>query len=255
MTAQTTESETDPKAKSTRTNGLSRTDEIPSEDRREDGWIELLSRVGVPKRHRGAYWESCRRYAGDEQKRVSLQKALSFAGKDGSTAGRVHATRSGTDVVCFSLLLMGDHGTGKTFLATATFKHLLWHTTGKSAIWSKFYEFIREVQSTYSAAATTTVRKVLGKYQNTPILLLDDVGDLTIEEQTEDRRRLLYEVLDKRNDKMLPTILTSNLSPTRFEDQFGERTLERVIEMAAMYRMEGRNYRQNPTDENPITDQ
>lgn len=141
---------------------------------------------------------------------------------------------------------MGDHGTGKTWLATATFKHLLWHSTGKSAIWTKFYDFIREVQSTYSPAAQTTVKRVLGRYQHTPILLLDDVGDLTVEEQTEDRRRLLYEVLDKRNDEMLPTLLTSNLSPKKFQEQFGERTLERVIEMAAMYRMEGRNFRQNP---------
>lgn len=209
----------------------------------------------MPKRHRKAYWDSCEVYRDDQAKRTAYEAALDFAGEEAGSLdelspGQIEVTREGADVTCFSLLLMGDHGTGKTFLATATFKHLLWHASGKSAIWSKFYDFIREVQSTYSAAATTTVQKVLGKYQNTPILLLDDVGDLTIEEQTEDRRRLLYEVLDKRNDKMLPTILTSNLSPARFEDQFGERTLERVIEMAAMYRMEGRNYRQNP-----ITDQ
>ena len=228
------------------TNGLSRTADVPSEDRRSDGWESTLERVGVPKRHREAYWPSCERFANDDRKRTPYRAALSFAGKDGTEAGRVEATRQGTDVTCFSLLLMGDHGTGKTWLATATFKHLLWHADDKSGIWTKFYDFIREVQSTYSAAAETTVRKVLGRYQHTPILLLDDVGDLTVEEQTEDRRRLLYEVLDKRNDEMLPTLLTSNLSPARFREQFGERTLERVIEMAAMYRMEGRNYRQNP---------
>jgi DNA replication protein DnaC len=94
------------------------------------------------------------------------------------------------------------------------------------------------------------VRNVLKRYQTTPILLLDDIGDLTINTQTDDRRRLLYEVLDKRNDEMLPTILTSNLSPKRFKEQFGERTLERVVEMAALYRMEGRNYRKEPITTN-----
>lgn len=197
----------------------------------------------MPPSFREAYWESCKRYTADAEKGDALAAAMKFAGKGESEPGRIETSRG---LTCFSLLLMGQHGTGKTWLATACFKHMLWQAENKSAIWSKFYDFIREVQSTYSAAAETTVRKVLGRYQNTPILMLDDVGDLTIEQQTDDRRRLLYEVLDKRNDKMLPTIMTSNLSPKQFREQFGERTLERVIEMAAMFRMEGRNYRKNP---------
>lgn len=226
--------------KTPKTNGRSQT------GRKQEGWEETLKRVGVPKRHREAYWESCDRYEHDDQKRTAYDAARSFSGKEGSEPGQITVTRQDARVDCFSILLMGDHGTGKTWLGTAAFKHMLWHADTTNAIWAKFYEFIREVQSTYSAAAQNTVRYVLRKYQGTPILLLDDVGNLTIEEQTEDRRRLLYEVLDKRNDKMLPTILTSNLSPSRFQEQFGERTLERVIEMAAMYRMEGRNYRKNP---------
>lgn len=198
----------------------------------------------MPPRHREAYWESCEAYRREDEKQTPYEAALCFAGKDDTEPGCIEER----GVERFALMLMGDYGTGKTYLATTIFKHLLWNRTKKSALWSKFYDFIREVQSTYSAAAETTVRKVLGKYQNASILLLDDVGDLTIEEQTQDRRRLLYEVLDTRNDKMLPTILTSNLSPSRFKKQFGERTLERVIEMAAMYRMEGRNYRKNPID-------
>lgn len=204
-----------------------------------------MGRVGIPARHRKAYWDTCEAYEGDPDKQTAYEAALAFAGRDGTTPGRI----DDRGVERFAIVLMGDYGTGKTWLATAAFKHLLWNRDQKSAIWSKFYDFIREVQSTYSAAAETTVRKVLGRYQNTPILLLDDVGDLTIEEQTQDRRRLLYEVLDKRNDKMLPTIMTSNLSPSRFKEQFGERTLERVIEMAAMYRMEGRNYRKQPIEQ------
>jgi DNA replication protein DnaC len=148
---------------------------------------------------------------------------------------------------------LGEYGTGKTFLATAIFKHMLWNADTNAAMWRKFYDFIREVQSSYSQAADETVRRVLRRYQSTPLLLLDDVGDLTIQEQTEDRRRLLYEVLDKRNDQMLPTILTSNLSPARFKEQFGERTLERVLEMAALYRMDGRNYRKQPLDQDPMS--
>lgn len=130
---------------------------------------------------------------------------------------------------------------------------MLWHADGNAAMWRKFYDFVREVQSTYSEAAEETVRRVLTRYQSTPLLLLDDVGDLTIDQQTDDRRRLLYEVLDKRNDNMLPTILTSNLSPAQFREQFGERTLERVLEMAALFNMNGRNYRKYPLDQDPVT--
>lgn len=218
-------------------------------DRKRKGWDKTLSNVGIPDRHRSAHFDLCGVYEGEAKKGEAWSAAQRFSGRDGTRPG--HIEQRG--LPRFAIGILGEYGTGKTFLATALLKHMLWNARTNAAMWRKFYDFIREVQSSYSQAAEETVRRVLKRYQSTPLLLLDDVGDLTIQEQTEDRRRLLYEVLDKRNDQMLPTILTSNLSPTRFKEQFGERTLERVLEMAALYRMDGRNYRKQPLDQDPMS--
>jgi DNA replication protein DnaC len=150
-----------------------------------------------------------------------------------------YVTQRGRDRFC--MLVTGGYGVGKTWLATAAFKELLWRSP--SGIWRKFHAFIREIQGCYSDGSSDRVDEVLRRYQRTPVLMLDDVGDLTVGTETDDRRRLLYEVLDVRNDYLLPTIITTNLNDEELAAQFGERTFERVKEMAALVGMSGKNYR------------
>lgn len=61
--------------------------------------------------------------------------------------------------------------------------------------------------------------------------------------QSDDRRRLVYEVLDARNDQLKPTIITTNLTDGELAEQFGERTFQRIMEMCAMVEMQGVNLR------------
>lgn len=139
-----------------------------------------------------------------------------------------------------ALLLSGGLGTGKTTLACALLKRYLWkqQLEGKFA---KFYDFIREVQSGY-ADGTGTDR--LQAVQRVPVLVLDDVGDLDRSVRvSENRKELLFEVLDYRNDYLLPTILTTNLDERGLVEQFSERTFTRIMEMCRMVRLEGRNFR------------
>ena len=169
----------------------------------------------------------------------------------------------------FCLCLTGDYGTGKTFLGTATYKQLVRrHLVERLAPafdaptsdaerrrateraphvprpeWVKFYDFVRSVQAAYHRTSEVSVADVLRRYQTAPVLMLDDVGDLDVEVESEDRRRLLYEVLDHRNDHRRPTVLTTNLSLGEFAAQFGGRTVQRVVEMAALVEMRGANLR------------
>lgn len=188
--------------------------------------------------------------------------------RDMAERGFVH--QRGRDRYC--LCLTGEYGTGKTFLGTALYKQLVkrflteeaeaqyvgfdearpWEGEFKSISsahktpdpeWVKFYSFVRAVQSAYHRTSDVTVEQVLNRYQKAAVLMLDDVGDLDVEVESEDRRRLLYEVLDYRNDYGLPTVLTTNLSLREFEGQFGGRTVQRVVEMAALVEMGGENLR------------
>lgn len=199
----------------------------------ERAWQQIMASSGIPPRFQEAHLSTnCEQYAHDTGKEKALAAAQRLA-KEGLIRQR------GRERFC--LLLSGPYGTGKTWLATAAFKELLYRQ--KSGLWQKYYAFIRSVQASYGASSDTTTEAVLGRYRRTPVLLLDDVGDLTVEQETRDRRNLLYEMLDYRNDHLLPTLITTNLGAEELRDQFGERTMQRILEMCALIGMDGQNLR------------
>ena len=229
-------------------NGQVRHTQIPTADgkassareRQAEGWRRLIDFSGIPPSYHMAHMRDLEAVEGDREKASAVEVMRAYA-----ESGKIDT--QGYDQYC--LLLSGGFGTGKTHAATAVFKDRLWKASNNSAMWRKYPAFIREVQSTYSAAADRTVQQVLAAYQKTPLLLLDDVGDLTMGSETDDRRRLVYEVIDYRNDHFLPTIITTNLNGAQLEEQFGERTWERIRFMCCLLRMEGTNLRRQPLTE------
>lgn len=211
-------------------------------------WKRIMDAAGIPPLYQPAKLETnCQAYAGTPRKAAALRIVTQYV----ASSGRLRYD----DRDRCGLYLCGTFGVGKTWLATAAFKSLLYglatNNPGEDTIrmnhrtiWSKAYRLFREVQSCYNPAATSTVDGVLGRYQRAALLLLDDVGDLTTDEDTADRRRLLYEVLDYRNDHALPTILTTNLMPDELAAQYTDRTGERVKEMCAIVAMGGDNMRE-----------
>ena len=194
----------------------------------------LLNGAGVPPRYRMAHFENCERY----REMAGKKKAL-LAAEEMSSAGYID--QRGFHRFC--LLIVGDFGTGKTWLATALFKDLLWrHAITKATgacLWRKFHAFIREVQNTYEDGGTFAA---IQRFQTCPVLMLDDIGDLSRRE-SDNRQQLLFEVIDYRNDYLLPTVLTTNLDTGGLAEGFGERTFQRMLEMSAMVAMDGDNMR------------
>lgn len=205
------------------------------EERRRRQWQNLMDGAGIPPRHQEAHLKrNCGALWNYEEKRTALSLAQELV-ENGHILQR--------DRKRYCLLIKGDFGTGKTWLATATFKEMLWRE--RSGLWTKYWAFIGDIQDTYGTdRSTMNTRR---KYQHTPVLMLDDIGDLQNDE-TQDRRYNLFKVLDHRNDHLLPTIMTTNLGKARLIEQFGERTWERIKQMAALSSMEGDNLRDNPID-------
>ena len=74
--------------------------------------------------------------------------------------------------------------------------------------------------------------------------MMDDIGDAARKEpETDDKRKLLYQIVNHRHNHVRPMLITSNLEPDKFANQFGTRTFERIVECCAVVRIGGRNLR------------
>ena len=103
-----------------------------------------------------------------------------------------------------SLYIVGTVGTGKTMLASCLARDL--HRAEKPAMWSSVGAMLSDIKAAFGSREITE-QEVLGKYQTTPLLVLDDMGK---EKATIWSTEQLFRVIDARYNNELPTIVTSN---------------------------------------------
>lgn len=223
--------------------------QAPVHDVRSQMFKNHVDLAGIPPRYDEAHLErSCAKYAEMDGKAFAYSVARTFS---------KHGFRIDRGGRRYALFLGGALGRGKTWLATACLKQMIWNALSggntlarvEHAIWIKFHSLIREVQACYNPGATRSTHEVITRYQRCPLLLIDDIGDFEARGETEDRRRILYEVIDYRNDHMLPTIMTSNLTLDQLEEHYGQRSMQRFLELSSFVLMEGENLREEPQPE------
>lgn len=138
------------------------------------------------------------------------------------------------------LVLSGAFGCGKTGLLSPLLRHAI--ETGKSGLWVEVYDMIMAIQQGYSDGDSDAK---LTAAQRADVVLLDDFGDVERDrEETEDRRRIIYQLVNYRHNHALPMLITTNCTGAQLAKQFGARTIERVFESCAWINMAGRNLRQ-----------
>ncbi|MCL2599260.1 MAG: ATP-binding protein, partial [Firmicutes bacterium] len=129
-----------------------------------------------------------------------------------------------------TLVLYGDTGSGKTFLAGCVANALL--AKGVSLLMCSSYEFFADMQK-YHTTFDATKQSLFAHYLDTDVLIVDDLGaeimlkNITIE--------YLYLLLSERQRNNKTTLFTTNLSDnaTSFEDAFANRSLTRYGERIA----------------------
>jgi len=137
------------------------------------------------------------------------------------------------------IILSGSFGCGKTGLLTPALRHMV--AQGKSGLWVEVYDLIGAIQQGYSDGDSNAK---LTAAQRSDIILLDDLGDVTRNrEETEDRRRIVYQIINYRHNNALPMLITTNCDAMQLTMQFGARTVERIVESCAWVPMGGRNLR------------
>ena len=134
------------------------------------------------------------------------------------------------------LLLFGDVGTGKTFLAACAANALI--DKGVPALVTNFARIANTLQGMFEGR-----QAYLDSLNNFPLLVLDD---LSTERQTEYMLEIVFNVIDARYRARLPLIVTTNL--TREElmnpaDIRYKRIFSRLFEMCTPIEVAGKDRR------------
>jgi DNA replication protein DnaC len=138
------------------------------------------------------------------------------------------------------LVLQGDLGTGKTGLAAAIVHELTWN--GHSIFFYRLQEMFKDIQRGYSDGTSDST---LTAVQTAPALVLDEfnvpVG--ADGKASQDKQRLLEEIIRYRTSRALPTVITCNLDQAALTKMWGERTIDVVAEAAHWIVLTGQKIR------------
>lgn len=131
------------------------------------------------------------------------------------------------------LLLWGDVGTGKSFLAACIANALL--EKGVPVLMTNFSKILNQMGAMYSDERY----RYSASFNRFSLLIIDDLG---IERNTEYALEQVYAVIDERYKTGLPLIITTNLTISQLrnpEDVAHARIYSRVLEMCTPVHVPG----------------
>ena len=201
---------------------------------------KLFARAGVPLRYESCSFDSFNGLT--ERLRVAKAVLVKFV-DDYPVAG------------C-GLLILGPCGVGKTHLAVAVLRELI-YSREVQGVFYDFRELLRKIQNSYNAASQGSEMEILKPVIESPVLVLDDLG---AERPTEWVRDTFAYILNSRYNRKLTTVITTNfedrLRETRtigdgtrlpaeetLEERIGVRLRSRLHEMCKVIQLEGDDFR------------
>jgi len=137
------------------------------------------------------------------------------------------------------LFLFGPVGTGKTHLMAALLR--LYYFQGYTCSKINFDDFCVQVRSTMSPASKKTEWDMIEPLKNDDLLVIDDLG-LRAKMETDFAYVTLYSILNKRQERMLPTFISSNKSIEQLGQTFDARIASR-LRTAVVIEMKGKDRR------------
>ena len=137
-----------------------------------------------------------------------------------------------------SLLLWGEPGNGKTHLAAAIVNEL--SKKGYIVVFQSVPELLQRIRSTFNSENKENETQIMRALLECDLLILDDIG---AEKTTEWVEEKLFNIIDGRYRKELPTLYTSNLEPKELKHQVGKRSYDRMVETSLTVKNEAASYR------------
>lgn len=119
-----------------------------------------------------------------------------------------------------SLLLRGATGLGKTHISLAIAKEAI--DKGFGVVYGSVHSFALTIEKE-RFKEDTDISSTLTKCD---LLILDDLG---AEMSSAYTQAMIYDIINTRMMKNLPTIINTNLSPREIESRYGERLVSRLL--------------------------
>lgn len=188
-----------------------------AQQKREQALARIFDRSGIPLRFRGSRLDN---YAATNagQKRA-LQTCRWFV-ENWETM-----LRDG-----FSPIFTGSPGTGKTHLACGIASALI-ERHGASALFMTALGALRSIKATYNRNSDYTEQDAIDALIEPELLVLDEIG---CELGSEHEKVLLFDVINTRYQRCLPTMMLSNLNKDDLETYLGQRVMDRYRECGAV---------------------
>jgi len=157
------------------------------------------------------------------------------------------------------LMLCGNAGTGKTFLACAIANGLIdrrpikddWAEKGCDG-WNGYNisspvtffgmaDLLQRVRSSFNGqGAGENGAELIERAKSAKLLILDDFGAEKISDWV---REVVYDIIEFRYQNVLHTVLTTNETPISLKEKYGERIADRVRNMCVTVPMTGKSQR------------
>lgn len=164
---------------------------------------------------------------------------------DSGIADKLLGLESGQDVFIF-----GPVGVGKTYAMAALIRHYVYEGFECKRI--NFDDFCVQVRSTMGPASKQTEYELIEPLKQVDKLFIDDLG-LRSKQETDFAYITLFSILNKRQERLLPTLIATNKSVEQLGQSFDARIASRlqtalVIEMTGEDRRPAENLFRNSFD-------
>lgn len=123
-----------------------------------------------------------------------------------------------------NLILMGKPGTGKTHLSCGIILALF---KSFRVCRIDLPDLIREIRATWRKDSDLEEEDILRWYGGLDLLILEEVGTGS---GSEDEKARIFQVINRRYEAMLPTVVVSNLTYDELLEEMGERVIDRLRE-------------------------
>ena len=135
-----------------------------------------------------------------------------------------------------SIFMLGLTGLGKTHLSLSIAKEVI--EKGYNVAYDSIVNYLRIIEKEHFGRANTDTFQLL---LNTDLLILDDLGS---EYESSFYVSTVYNIINTRLNKGLPTIINSNLTPAELQKRYDDRIVSRLLAMYDYLRFVGNDIRQ-----------